>query len=277
MRCALACWQHKYRLVGCFYAVRKHIRQVDSWKGLRGVPYLVNRGGCLRLRLFSTFTSETRARILTPNPCECAEERSFKRIRSSDCLSAASSSSTPLEASTARCPQRSGGTQTPGSPFLLLTLLLAKQKKSESPAAATERLRNSSKNPVLKSRAKQFGIGRFGGQSPNSPILRLALRVLRFATQRNCDPTPKTRRLAPYNSLSNVDLTSSNPISITFQASSLGMSCATRYVIHSSPRNRSTILRAYRLATSPTNFGKSTCALSSARSEIVRTDANGKP
>jgi hypothetical protein len=32
------------------------------------------------------------------NPCECAEERSFKRIRASDCLSEASSSSTPLEA-----------------------------------------------------------------------------------------------------------------------------------------------------------------------------------
>ena len=83
------------------------------------------------------------------NPCECAEERSFKRIRASDCLSAASSSSTPLEASTGRCPQRSGGTQTPGSPFLLLTLLLAKPKKSESPAAATERHPNSSKNSTL--------------------------------------------------------------------------------------------------------------------------------
>ena len=35
--------------------------------------------------------------------------------------------------STAGCPQRSGGTQQPGSPFLLLTFLLAKQKKSELP------------------------------------------------------------------------------------------------------------------------------------------------
>ena len=40
-------------------------------------------------------------------------------------------SETPPEPSTAGCPQRSGGTQQPGSPFLLLTFLLAKQKKSE--------------------------------------------------------------------------------------------------------------------------------------------------
>ena len=40
---------------------------------------------------------------------------------------------------------------------------------------------------------RKFGIGRFRGQSTNSPCLRLALRVLRFASQRNCDPTPKTR------------------------------------------------------------------------------------
>ena len=74
-----------------------------------------------------------RSRIRSPNPCECAEERSFKRKRASDCLSEASSSSTPLEASTGRCPQRSEGTQTPGSPFLLLTLLLAKQRKVSRP------------------------------------------------------------------------------------------------------------------------------------------------
>jgi hypothetical protein len=57
-----------------------------------------------------------------------------------------------------------------------------------------------------------FGIGRFRGQSTNSPSLRLALWVLRFATQQNCDLTPKTGRLALPNSLSNGDLTYSNPI-----------------------------------------------------------------
>ena len=36
--------------------------------------------------------------------------------------------------------------------------------------------------------------GRFRGQSANSPSLRPALRVLRFAAQRNCDLTPKTIR-----------------------------------------------------------------------------------
>jgi hypothetical protein len=52
------------------------------------------------------------------------------------CLSEAQRSAfsqTPAGPSTAGCPQRSGGTQQPGSPFLLLTFLLAKQKKSELP------------------------------------------------------------------------------------------------------------------------------------------------
>ena len=84
------------------------------------------------------------------------------------------------------------GTQCITSPFLLLTLLLAKQKKSESPAAATERHRDFAKCVLVRSKNK-FGSGRFRGRSTNSPSLWLALRVLRFASQRNCDPTPKTR------------------------------------------------------------------------------------
>ena len=80
------------------------------------------------------------------NPCECAEERSFRRIRARACLSVASLHETPTEASTAGCPQRSGGTQTPGSPFFSLGFF-GEAKKSKSPAAATERHRNSSKNP----------------------------------------------------------------------------------------------------------------------------------
>ena len=91
------------------------------------------------------------ARVLTPNPnpnlpplphpCGCAEERREKRIRDRDCLSAASSSGTPLFPSTAGCPQRSGGTQEPGSPFFSLGFF-GEAKKSKSPAAATERHRN---------------------------------------------------------------------------------------------------------------------------------------
>ena len=159
-----------------------------------------------------------------PTPSVCAEERRARRNRSSDCLSEASSSSTPAGPSTAGCPQRSEGTQTAGSPFLLLTLLLAKQKKSESPAAATERHQDLATNLVFDSSKRRrqvrpdpsipqdergkastgsartgtgtdsgFGIGRFRGQSTNSPRLWLALRVLRFASQRNCDLTPKTK------------------------------------------------------------------------------------
>jgi hypothetical protein len=44
----------------------------------------------------------------------------------------ASSSSTPFFASTAGCPQRSGGTQTIGSPFLCL-LSFGEAKESELP------------------------------------------------------------------------------------------------------------------------------------------------
>jgi hypothetical protein len=61
-----------------------------------------------------------------------AEERSVKRKRARDCLSEASSSETPLGASTARCPERSAGTQTAGRLFLAY-LILAKQKKVSRP------------------------------------------------------------------------------------------------------------------------------------------------
>ena len=146
------------------------------------------------------------------NPCEGAEERKPRWIRARDCLSAASASGTPAGLSTGGCPERSGGTQAVGSPFLLLTLLLAKQKKSESPAAATERHQVSSTNPTDRKKQgfgrlsrngceapheeqkRKLRCGRFEGQSTNSPSLRLALRVLRFAAQRNCDLTLKTIR-----------------------------------------------------------------------------------
>jgi hypothetical protein len=91
-----------------------------------------------------------RVRIFLPLPSVCAEERRARRIRASDCLSEASSSSTPAGPSTAGCPQRSGGTQTVGSPFFSLGFF-GEAKKCRSPAAATERHRNSSKNLVLES------------------------------------------------------------------------------------------------------------------------------
>ena len=49
-------------------------------------------------------------------------------------------------------------------------------------------------------------MGRFEGQSTNSPSLRLALRVLRFASQRNCDLTLKTSPLALRIALPNREL-----------------------------------------------------------------------
>jgi hypothetical protein len=76
-----------------------------------------------------------RSLSICPHPSGWAEERSRKRIRASDCLSEASSSSTPLSASTAGCPQRSGGTQTIGSPFFWV-LFFGDAKKSASPAGA---------------------------------------------------------------------------------------------------------------------------------------------
>ena len=100
--------------------------------------------------------------------------------------------------------------QTAGSPFFGLPYF-GEAKKGESPAAATERHQDLAMNAVIESRRRlrqaqperegergtvagtTFGIGRFRGRSTNSPRLRLALRVLRFTTQRNCDPTPKTR------------------------------------------------------------------------------------
>ena len=71
-------------------------------------------------------------------PSGCAEERSGQRIRARDCLSEASSSETPLDASTAGCPQRSEGTQPVGSLFLGL-LSFGEAKESESPAGAKSR------------------------------------------------------------------------------------------------------------------------------------------
>ena len=145
------------------------------------------------------------------SPSVCAEERSFKWIRARDCLSEASASGTPLEASTAGCPQRSGGTQTVGSPFLLLTLLLAKQKKSESPAAATERHQDSSKNQLIE---KEEGFDRlrpngdgdanendirdraFSGSEHKFPAPSARPSGASLRSQRNCDPTPKTRSYA---------------------------------------------------------------------------------
>jgi hypothetical protein len=57
---------------------------------------------------------------------------------------------TPAGPSTTGCPQRSGGTQAPGSPFFSRGFF-GETKKCRSPAAATERHRNYAQEAVLKS------------------------------------------------------------------------------------------------------------------------------
>ena len=157
------------------------------------------------------------------NPCECAEERSFKRIRASDCLSAGE------------------------FPYF------GEAKKGKSPAAATERHRDLADEAVTESTAgfdrsaRSFDTsGRTGGQEQGltlrqaqdrqaqsdpsipqdergtlSPILQyLRTNVIpetrafsgskhKFpepssrpagAAQRNCDPTLKTRQTPKPNS-----------------------------------------------------------------------------
>ncbi len=86
--------------------------------------------------------TRTRHGALTLIPSGCAEERSVSRIRARSCLSAAQRSEfceTPRNASTAGCPQRSGGSQTVGSPFF--AYFLWRDKESESPAGARPGLR----------------------------------------------------------------------------------------------------------------------------------------
>ena len=84
-------------------------------------------------------------------PSVCAEERRFRRIRARACLSEASLHVTLAEPSTARYPKRSEGSQTAGSPFLLLTLLLAKQKKSELPPGNPRHSSQSNRSQLKRS------------------------------------------------------------------------------------------------------------------------------
>ena len=123
----------------------------------------------------------------------------------------------PSVSSTARCPERSAGTQTAGRLFLAY-LILAKQKKVSRPPQRQSGIRAHQKyllldraktstssvrtgwrvkasipQPERKRGRKRNRMRAFGGRSTNSPSLRPALRVLRFTSQQNCDPTPKTR------------------------------------------------------------------------------------
>ncbi len=74
-----------------------------------------------------------RVGFLFPHPSGRAEERSRKRIRASDCLSAASSSSTPFSASTAGCPEAQRRGPGPSGRLSFGYFSLATQRKVPRP------------------------------------------------------------------------------------------------------------------------------------------------
>ena len=129
------------------------------------------------------------------NPSVCAEERKPRRNRARDCLSAASSSGTPAGLSTGRCPQRSEGTQTVGSPFFGLPYF-GEAKKGKSPAAATERHQDSAKYPTLNPKTKQIRKRAFLRSEPKfaKPVACPAGAALRCATKLRSDPKNQAAR-----------------------------------------------------------------------------------
>jgi hypothetical protein len=103
------------------------------------------RGRALRVLAGARF--RTRIRIRTRSrpylPSGCAEERRSSRIRTGDCLSAASSSPAPAGPSTAGCPRSvsEGGRRQQGRLFFAY-FLLARQKKVSSRRATPGMLAN---------------------------------------------------------------------------------------------------------------------------------------
>jgi hypothetical protein len=96
-------------------------------------------------------------------------------------------SETPPEPSTAGCPERSAGTQEPGSPFLLLTFLLAKQKKSKLPpgnprpapsAENTREAKEEEEEGKRASRSKTRLLRRFRFLDPSSQMLKRLLHLI---------------------------------------------------------------------------------------------------
>ena len=152
-------------------------------------------------------------RIGDPNPCGCAEERRGRRIRDRDCLSRRRVRAGPR---LARAPQvarsKAKGRRNQGR-LSFPQVSLARQRKVSrrrgdraapelgntlvldlalgfNTSARTEG-EEASTGSARTGVEAEFGHGRFEGQSANFPSLRLALRVLRFTAQRNCDLTLK--------------------------------------------------------------------------------------
>jgi len=88
------------------------------------------RGRALRVLAGARFRTRIRFRSCPHHPSGCAEERRSRRIRTGDCLSAASSSPAPAGPSTAGCPRSvsEGGRRQQGRLFFAY-FLLATQKK----------------------------------------------------------------------------------------------------------------------------------------------------
>jgi hypothetical protein len=118
-----------------------------------------------------------------------------------------SSSGTPAGLSTAGCPERSGGTQTPGSPFFSLGFF-GETKKCRSPAAATERHRIrqrtqcsiKDKAPIPHpERREKIRDRAFWGSEPKfpEPLARPVGAALRFAAKLRSDPKNQTPSQPP--------------------------------------------------------------------------------
>ena len=107
-------------------------------------------------------------------PSGCAEERSGQRIRARDCLSEASSSETPLDASTAGCPFATRRGRRLGVAFSLVTFFWRSKRKLLA-RRAIPGLRPQSRHVVQAAHAeKHYKINSFQRfihkrQSPKSP------------------------------------------------------------------------------------------------------------
>jgi len=101
------------------------------------------RGRALRVLVGARLRTRIRTRSRPHHPSGCAEERRARRIRTGDCLSAASSSSAPAGPSTAGCPRSvSEGGRRQQSRLFFAYFLLAKQKKVSSRRATPGLLAN---------------------------------------------------------------------------------------------------------------------------------------
>ncbi len=121
----------------------RRVGEVSADAGRRGSALRVLAGARFRTR------SRIRLRARPYYPSGCAEERRARRIRASDCLSVASSSSTPTGPSTAGCPRSDseGGRRQQGRLFFCL-LFFWRRKRKVSCRRATPGQRSQAHPPT---------------------------------------------------------------------------------------------------------------------------------